>query len=180
MKLVKVVNGIEYSFTTGRNYTVGEAVKGDYDGYSLIHEHNGFKSTIFFKSKNFFNKESKNIGVLLYDYDANIVTYKKYGFKQLEHTFHKTESMGLNWDIISNLCPKDKILIESKTDEKRTIFTISVSKAMKFQEFMYFKPGGYEKQIFIPISEFKVIETGLKKRGKSGGRKTDQKGKTGN
>lgn len=163
----------EKEYEVGRNYLIGEKIKGDKGGYKLLHQTDGFTSTIFFQSNNFFHdKTLKNIGSLSYDFTTDIVTYRKCGFKSLEHEFHKTESIGLNWDIISNLCPKDLIVVIENQGNKRIVRSISVLKALKFQDFRYFKKLGYEKQIFIPACEFKVQEIEIKrkrgsKRGKS-------------
>lgn len=159
MRIVKVVNGIEYVFDVGRNYEIGEQIKGDKDGYSLIHQFDGFNSTIFFKSRRFFDSEQKNIGILLYDHTSDIVTYKKYGFKKEIHEFKTAEAFGLNWDIVSNLKAKDRVVIEEKADNKKILYLISVSKLLRFQNFRYFKSDGFEKQIFIPVCEFRRIET---------------------
>lgn len=170
--MVKIIkNGYEYE--VGRNYIVGESIKGEKVGYKLAHKTDGFTSTIYFVSNNFFHsKEPKNIGELLYDFNTDIITYRKF-IKQQEHEFHKTESIGLNWDVVSNLCPKDRIVVIETCNKKRITRAISVSKALKFQDFKYFKELGYEKQIFIPKEEFlsKEVEISAgKKRGARGGR----------
>lgn len=172
IQMVKIFkDGKEYE--VGRNYIVGESIKGDKVGYKLAHKTDGFTSTIYFISNNFFHdKQPKNIGELHYDFTTDIITYKKF-IKQQEHEFHKTDSIGLNWDIVSNLCPKDRIVIIETSNKTRFVRTISVSKALKFQDFKYFKNLGYEKQLFIPKSEFltKELEVSAKrKRGAKGGR----------
>lgn len=174
MRIAKKVNGVEYIFECGRNYEIGEQIKGTKDGYTLIHCHNGFSSAIYLKSCKFFDKEEKNIGTLLYDHDRDIVTYKKYGFNRNLHEFKTTESIGLNWEIVSNLKPKDRIQIEEKTDKEVIIYSISVSKLLKYQSFKYFKSEGYEKQVFVPIKEFKQVEI---KRSKSAGKRSYRKRK---
>lgn len=169
VKIVKVVNGQERVYEVGRNYIIGERIKGDKGGYKLLHHTDGFTSTIYFQSNNFFHdKTPKNIGCLLYDFTTDIVTYKKYGFKTSEHEFHTTDSIGLNWDIVSNLCPKDLISVVEIQGNKKIVRSISVSKALKFQDFKYFKHLGYEKQVFIPACEFKTKEYEIKKKRKRG------------
>ena len=158
------VNRNGYIYEIGRNEIVADAIAGNKGGYKLGHYTDGYVSKIFFKSNNFFHsKEPKNIGELIYDYEKDIITYRKY-INQAKHEFHRTESIGLNWDVISNLCPKDKIVIIETSDKKRITRTISVSKALKFQDFKYFKNLGYEKQLFIPKEEFLSKESKEKKR----------------
>lgn len=164
-KIVKIVDGQERIYEVGRNYLIGENVKGNKGYYKLLHKSDGFFSTIFFQSNNFFHdKELKNIGTLSYDFEKDIVTYRKYGYKPADHEFHKTDSIGLNWEIISNMCPKDLIKVISTQDKKKIVYSISVSKALKFQDFKYFKNLGYEKQIFIPACEFKAKEFEIKRK----------------
>ena len=179
VKMIQIIRGQEYEVEVGRNYLIGENIKGEKDGYKLAHATDGYISTIYFVSKNFFHsKEPKKIGFLLYDFNTDIVTYKKF-IKTEEHEFHTTKSIGLNWDIVSNLCPKDYILVVENTGSKRFVHSISVSKALKFQEFKYFKHMGYEKQIFIPKCEFKTKEIEVsKKRGSRNGKSNKQR-KTG-
>lgn len=158
------VNRNGYIYEIGRNEIVADAIAGNKGGYKLGHKTVGFVSQIMFKSNNFFHsKEPKNIGELIYDADKDIITYRKY-INQAKHEFHKTETIGLNWDVISNLCPKDKILIIENCNNKKIVRTISVSKALKFQDFKYLKSLGYEKQLFIPKEEFLSKESEEKKR----------------
>lgn len=164
--MVKIVkDGKEYE--VGRNYVIGENIKGDKGGYKLLHKYDGFTSTIYFQSNNFFqDKTPKNIGTLSYDFTTDIVTYRKYGFKPSTHEFHKTDSIGLNWEVILNLCPKDLISVVEVQNNKKIVRSISVSKALKFQDFKYFKNLGYEKQVFIPACEFKTKEYESKQKRK--------------
>lgn len=168
VKIYKEINGHTYEYEVGRNYLIGESIKGNKDGYKLTHRTDGFISTIFFQTNNFFNNKEKNIGLLCYDFDNDIVTYKKF-IKQSTHEFHKSDSIGLNWEIVSNMCPKDFIIVIEDCGNKRLIRSISVSKALKFQDFKYFKYLGYEKQVFIPACEFKTKELEKKKKRVCGG-----------
>lgn len=175
VKVFKEVNGRVFEYEVGRNYLIGESIKGDKGGYKLAHKTDGFVSTIFFQSNNFFHdKTLKNIGFLCYDFDNDIVTYKKF-IKQSSHEFHKTDSIGLNWEVISNMCPKDFIVVVEDCGNKRLIRSISVSKALKFQDFRYFKSLGFEKQVFIPACEFKTKELEVKKRGRKNARTNKQR-----
>lgn len=157
MKIIRKINNIDYELAVGRNCEIGKQLEKDYDGYSLQHSYDGYVSTIFFKSRSFFGSQTKNIGKLFYDHDTDVVTYKKYGFNKENHEFKTTKSIGFNWDIISNLKAKDIVQIESKEENNTILYTISVSKILKYQDFKYFKSLGYEKQIFVPICEFKKI-----------------------
>lgn len=163
VKMKQVIFGHEYEVEVGRNYLIGESIKGNKGGYRLIHKTNGLVSTIFFKTNGFYDNKEKNIGLLYYDFDNDIVTYKKF-IKSHKHEFHKTDSIGLNWDIVSNLCPKDLILVVENKSKKQLVYSISVSKALRFQDFKYFKHLGYERQVFIPKCEFKTKEIETKKR----------------
>lgn len=178
VKLVKEIDGKEYIYEVGRNYIIMEAIKGDKGHYKIGHKYDGITSTIYFKSNNYLDNEPKIIGQLLYDFDTDIITYRKY-IKQATHEYHKTNSLGLNWEIVSNLCPKDYIKIIVDTGDKKIVHTISVSKALKFQDFRYYKMQGYEKQIFIPIEEFrqKELEQKKKRRGRKSGNATNEKRK---
>ena len=160
-----------YKYEVGRNYEVMQAVKGNKGNYSLGCHYDGFTAEILFKSNNFFDdKEIKVIGRLLYDWDKDIITYRKY-IKQEAHEFHKTQSLGLNWDILSHLTPRDYIRIVVDTGKSKIVHTMSVRKALGYQDFKQFKSQGYEKQLFIPIDDFKKKEvTEKKKRGRKGAR----------
>ena len=178
VKMKQIIHGREYEVEVGRNYLIGESIKGEKCGYELRHSTDGITSTIHFVSKNFFHsKEPKSIGRLLYDFNTDIVTYKKF-IKTEEHEFHMTKSIGLNWDIVSNLCPKDFILVVENSGSKRFVHSISVSKALKFQDFKYFKHLGYEKQVFIPKTEFKTKEIEVKNKRSSSNGKSNKQRKT--
>ena len=156
-----------YTYEVGRNYEIMQAVKGHKGGYSIGFRYDGFTAEILFKSNNFFDdKEPKVIGRLLYNWEKDVVTYRKY-IKQEAHEFHKTQSLGLNWDILSHLTPRDNILIVVDTGKSKIVHTMSVRKALGYQDFKQFKSQGYEKQLFIPIADFKTQEIQEKtKRGR--------------
>lgn len=154
-------------YEVGRNYEIMNAIKGNKGGYCIGFRYDGFTAEILFKSNNFFDdKEPKVIGRLLYNWEKDIVTYRKY-IKQEAHEFHKTQSLGLNWDILSHLTPRDNILIVVDTGKSKIVHTMSVRKALDYQDFKQFKSQGYEKQLFIPIADFKTQEIQEKtKRGR--------------
>lgn len=155
-----------YTYEVGRNYEIMNAIKGNKGGYCIGFRYDGFTAEILFKSNNFFDdKEPKVIGRLLYDWEKDVVTYRKY-IKQEAHEFHKTQSLGLNWDILSHLTPRDNILIVVDTGNKKIVHTMSVRKALGYQDFKQFKSQGYEKQLFIPTADFKTREIQEKKRGR--------------
>ena len=155
-------NGKVFEYETGRNYTVAKQIKGNYVGFSLGHSTSGYVSEILFKSNNFFeDKKPKNIGSLIYDPATDIITYFKH-IQQAKHEFHKSESLGINNNILSNLCPKDKIVIIEHVENKKYIYSISVRKAISVASYMTFK--NYEKQAFIPKSEFKSKEIEEKRK----------------
>ena len=163
-------DGKTYEYETGRNFTIAEQIKGDYVGYKLGHTTDGYVSSIYFKNNGYFeDKEKKHIGSLMYNPDTDIVTYYK-RVQQAKHEFHKSESFGINNEILSNLCPKDRIVIIECVGTKKNVYSISVRKAISVASYMTFK--NYEKQAFIQKSEFKSKETAeKKKRAKSAKRK---------
>ena len=178
VQITKEVNGREYTFEVGRNYIVMENIRGDKGHYKLGHRYDGLVSQILFKSNNFYDdKDVKVIGWLLYDFEKDIVTYRKFINQQI-HEYHKTNALGVNWEVVSNLCPKDLIKIIVDTGEKQIIHTISISNALKYQDFRYYKTQGYEKQLLIPTEAFKQTEIEKKKkkkRGKKDGAQTNKK-----
>lgn len=148
-----------------RAHEVALKIKGDYLGYRLSCSFENKSATIYFQSTNAFNsdKRVKNIGTLVYNEQKDIVTYCKYGFVEETHKYNKTESIGLCWDILQHLSASgDCILITEKGKSgKIKKYSISAFKALRFstpENFKHFRQQGYEKQVLIPKSEFKVIE----------------------
>lgn len=167
-----IINGLEYE--VGRNYDVGEAIKKDYGEYKLGVRQDGFVTDIMFKANNYFaSKEIKNIGTLIYDEAKDIITYQKYINES--HIMRVNNTIGLNYDVIQNLAVKDKINIIQK-EKSETIFrTMSVRKALTYEDFKQFKSQGYERQIFVPVDDFKTL---VVKRGNNRGRKNKVKTKS--
>jgi hypothetical protein len=175
VQIKKEINGREYTFEVGRNYIVMESIRGDKGHYKIGHRYDGSTSQILFKS-NTEQDVIKVIGWLLYDFEKDIITYRKY-ISESVHEYHKTNSLGVNWEVISNLCPKDIIKIIVDNGKKQVVHTISVSKALKYQDFRYYKTQGYEKQLLIPIEAFKQKEIS-KKRRRSGANNQQRKTNT--
>lgn len=147
-----MIDGREYE--VGRNYDVGLALKKDYGRYKLGVRLDGFKTDIIYKSNNFFeSKKIRNIGTLVYDYETDIITYVKY--IDDSHIMRINNSIGLNYDVIQNLAVKDRIKIIQKSKKETIYRTISVRKALTYEDFKQFKSQGYERQIFVPVDDFK-------------------------
>ena len=147
-----IYNGKEYE--VGRNYDIGEQLKKDYGQYKLGVCQNGFRTDILFKSNNYFESDKvKNIGTLVYDNENDIITYLKY--INDSHIMKVNNSIGLNFDVVQNLAVKDKIRIVQKSEKEIIYRTISVRKALTYENYKQFKTQGYERQIFIPVEEFK-------------------------
>lgn len=137
-------------------------IRNDYDGYKLSCQFVGKDATIYFESRSMWDNRRKCIGTLIQN-DNGALTYYKYGYVETEHKFKKSESLGVCWEILRNLIADDFIMIQEKT-QKGIIKTyeISVRKANTFavqENFMQFKEKGYERQLFIPKSAFKVYES---------------------
>lgn len=152
-----------------RAHELALKIRGDYDGYKLSCSLEENNATIFFQTKNPFNKDKrlKNIGMLCYSKEHDIVTYFKYGFVESVHKYNKTDSFGLCWDILKHLSAAgDQILISEKGKFKEIKkYTISACKALRFatpENFKHFQQQGFEKQVLIPKSEFKEIEGKIK------------------
>jgi len=159
-----VVDELGRTYEVGRNYEIMQAVKGDKGGYSIGCRYDGFVAEILFKNYSLTDeKEVRTIGRLLYDWEKDIVTYRKY-IKQSEHEFHTTQSLGLNWDVLSHLTARDNILIIVDTGKSKIVHSMSVRKAIGYQDFKQFKSQGFEKQLFIPIADFKKKEVIEKKK----------------
>lgn len=148
-----------------RAHEVALKIKGDYVGYKLLCSFEEKNATIYFQTTNVFNsdKRIKNIGTLVYNEEKDIITYCKYGFVESAHKYNKTDSLGLCWDILHSLSHEgDQILITEKGKSgKIKKYSMSVLKALRFstpENFKHFQAQGYEKQVLIPKSEFKVIE----------------------
>lgn len=101
--------------------------------------------------------EIRNIGYLRYNIETDIITYVKFGFNLNRHLHDIDQTIGLCWNVVQNLRPKDIIYVYEKNDDS-TSYQISVSKFIKNQTFKWYKNQGFEKQVFCPISEFRKKE----------------------
>lgn len=153
----------EYVFYTNRAYEIAQNISGNYDGYIISWKPSGYNAELFFRSKNIFDNKIKQIGILCYNEKSKNITYLKTGFIESAHKYKKADSIGINWDILSHLsAAKDQILITEKMKmQKEKRYLISAFKALRMatpERFKHFSQQGYEKQVFIPCAEFKVIE----------------------
>jgi hypothetical protein len=73
---------------------------------------------------------------------------------QSYHQSNKTPSIGVYWAILEAL-PDDSV-VRLRWDGKN--YSISAKKAKIYGEFLWFRPQGFDRQLFIPISEFDLIE----------------------
>lgn len=153
----EVINGQEQVRYGTLNIVIAQKITGLHDGYFLKAESDFNVSKIFFKTSNFFDRHWKHIGTLIYDTETDVITYRKFGFNEKLHEFHKDGTFGLCWDVIRELRPKDRIVIEEITERPKgkNFYSISVNKILKHQSFKHFKTQGYEKQVFVPRDEFK-------------------------
>lgn len=157
--------------TKTRAHEIAEKIKyGNHVGYQYFINHEINKSTIFFESKNYLDNRRKNIGTLCYNPETENITYLKFGFVSASHEFHKADSIGICWDVLKKLSADgDCILITEKSETGIKRYFISACKALRLatpENFYSFKTQGYEKQVLIPKSEFKVTELEIKKKGK--------------
>lgn len=151
MQITKNIKGIEYTFEVPQNWMVAEEIKGNYDGYKLTHDTNCYCSKIYKTNTSFYeDKKVKNIGTLIFNPETERITLYKY-VNDEEHKFLKSQSYGINNEIIKHLRTFDKIIIENNKSK----YLISVSKALKVGQYLHFDK--YELQLFIPISEFKQL-----------------------
>lgn len=152
MEIKKIINGHEYTFEVPQNFIVAEEIKGNYDGYKIIHETNCYSSTLYKANTNFYEKKKmQNIGILVFNPETEKITLHKF-VNDAEHKFLKSQSYGINNEIIKHLRTFDNIIIHNKKDK----FFISVSKALKVGQYLHFDK--YELQLFIPISEFTILK----------------------
>lgn len=158
----------KYGQTKTRAHEIAEKIKGNYDGYKLLCSFEGNNATIYFESRNYLDNRRKNIGTLCYNPETENITYSKYGFVSSAHEFHKADSIGICYEILKYLIPAgDCILITEKSESSIKKYFISARKAHTFAtpaNFYNFKNQGYEKQVLIPKSEFKVTEIETKKK----------------
>ena len=152
MQIVKVINGKEYTIEIPFNQEIGHSIAQSYVGYKIEAKTKAYSTQLYkVNTSAFLPKETKLIGTLIYDNQTDILTLYKY-IDEKKHKFLKYESFGVNNEIISRLRAKDQILISNGDIN----FKISVRKAITVGKYMQFDK--YEKQLFIPIDEFKQKE----------------------
>ena len=158
MQVIREINGHQYEFEVPENWIIAEEMKGVYNGYKLSHETSCYSSKIYkTNTSEFSDKETKNIGTLLFNPDTERITLYKFVNDEI-HRFETGDAYGVNNEIIKRLRTFDRILIENKTN----YFEISVAKAVKVGQYLHFDK--YELQLFIPISEFKVKDKKKQKK----------------
>lgn len=151
MKIKRTINGHEYTFEVYQNWIIAqELVNQKYAGYQLKEKTNNNVTCIYKVNSKFFEKNiPKEIGKLICDIDTNRITL--YKFVNLDkHYFLKSDSFGINNDILKHLRPSDYIVIETS---KKEVYSISVQKALKVGQYLHFQE--YELQLFVPITSFK-------------------------
>lgn len=156
MQIKKVIRGVEYTFEIPFNQEIAKTMEQSYYGYRIVSKTAGYSTQLFkVNTSEFLPKETKLIGTLIYDIDIDLITLYKYVDESV-HKFIKSDSFGVNNEVISRLRAKDQILISNG----KVNYKMSVRKALTVGKYMQFDK--YEKQLFIPISEFKQTE--IKKR----------------
>lgn len=154
-KIVKNINGSDYEFWITPVQKIAIEIKAiqsqDYSYRIKQHNANNIEIEADFINAKFHPVRS--LGRLHYNIEKDVVTYRK-NIKS-KHEYLATNAIGLAWDIIKNLRPKDiiKIYIEN------SILTIPVHSVLKHKEFKHYKRNGYELQCFIPIEHFKEIKS---------------------
>lgn len=149
MLIEKEINGHIYEFEVPDNQLVAKKIAGTYTGYQLTQETEGYLSNIFMQED--CSKEVKKIGTLIYKPEHEKLTLYKH-INPAEHLHLKTNSFGINNEIMKNLRASDRIVIN---DEKNK-YQISVYKALKVGQYLHF--SAFELQFFIPVKEFKILE----------------------
>lgn len=151
------IGNVEYSTWGYLNALIAKNITKQYEGYKLFGEIDNNVTAIYWQSDLHPEQGKKYIGRVVYNIPSDTLVYMKQGFNQVLHEFHKDNSIGLCWDVICQLRPKDYVRIEelTKRPKGKNVYTISVNKLLENKSFRYFKKEGFEKQIFVPKEEFK-------------------------
>lgn len=150
MKVIKVINGKEYEFEIPLNQELASSITQSYYGYRIEDKTSGYHTELYkVNTSAFLHKETKLIGTLVYNVNMDQITLYKF-VDMTKHKFIKSDSFGVNNEIISRLRPRDRIFISNG----EVNYIISVRKALTVGKYMQFDK--YEKQLFIPIEEFKA------------------------
>ena len=99
----RVVNGHEYVVWGYPNALLAQNITKLYDGYFLKATVKDNVTEIYWRSSHFFKPQLKYIGKVIYDLSCDTMIYIKHGFKAELHEFHKDNSFGLCWDVISQM-----------------------------------------------------------------------------
>lgn len=152
MKIIKEYNGYEYEIEVPDNAIIAKKVVGNYIGYKITQSTEGYTTKLFLQNEGFFeDKDKKCIGTLIYRPETDkVVLFKK--INPDEHIHIKTNSFGINNEIIKNLRTSDYIVV----DDNKNTYCISVAKALKVGQYLHFTK--FELQLFIPIDKFKKIK----------------------
>lgn len=152
MIIEKEINGYTYEIEVPENALIAKKIIGIYKGYVISQHTEGYNTQLFLHDINFPNQnEKKLIGTLIYkpEYER-VILYKH--INPQEHIHIKSQSFGINNEIIKNLRTSDYIIIDDSTN----MYKISVGNALKKGQYLHF--NAYELQLFIPIENFKKIK----------------------
>ena len=152
MKVTQKIRGKEYEIEIPLNQVMANSMVQRYVGYRIAAITEAYSTRIYKVSTSaYLPGETKLIGTLVYDNEKDQVTL--YKFVDMEkHKFIKMESFGINNEVISRMRAKDRIFISNG----KINFIISVRKALSVGKYIQF--DRYEKQLFIPIEEFRQKE----------------------
>lgn len=159
MRITKEIHGCKYEIEIPFNQEVAKSMEQNYYGYKIVSKTAAYSTKLYkVNTSAFLPNETKLIGTLVYDIDGDILTLYKFVDMNI-HKHIKSDSFGVNNEVISRLRPRDCILI---SDGERN-YKMSVRKALTVGKYMQF--DRYEKQLFIPISEFQVKELPKRTKG---------------
>ncbi len=113
----------------------------DDSGNFLLKEDNSIKLHL--------KKESKTKIIGFYDEKINI--YRKN--VKLKNIFQKTNSIGFCYKLLTLLPKNCRIIIN--IIENKTEYHINVKNAILKGSFLFFKEEGFEKQLFVSLSNFR-------------------------
>lgn len=158
MQITKTIRGTEYVFEIPFNQLIAKSMANSYYGYRIEDVTEAYSTKLYrVNTSEFLPKETKLIGTLIYEADIDRITLYKF-VDMTKHKFEKTESFGINNEVISRLRPKDRVFISNGKQN----YIISIRKALTVGKYLQFDK--YEKQLFVPISEFKLSEVKKKKQ----------------
>lgn len=94
----------------------------------------------------------REIGQLYTHSKSGKVWYVKGGLKASKHVMRKNDSWGLMWCVLERLPEDARISIESDVGS----YKIALQAAKQAGSFLWFKTQGFEKQFFVPRSNWIV------------------------